>query len=111
MEGGENYTGTLAGVQSGFLTSYFSFTSVESNASLLSGLQETGDALQDIGPTQMSVSTYGLSPSNASALAVMAVKVATIPGTNVRLLVYFDQIPENPDGITELFQVTSISRA
>jgi hypothetical protein len=111
VEGGGNYTGTLAGIQGGFLTSYFSFTSVESNATLLSGLQRTGGALQEIGPTQMSVSTYELSASNTSALAVMAVKIATIPGTDVRLLVYFDQIPANPDGITELFQVTSLSRA
>jgi len=108
--GDKNYTGTLAEVQSGFLTSYFSTTFVDTNGTQLSGLQKTGDVLQDIGPTQMSVSTYELPPSSASTLAVNTVKIATIPGTNVRLLVYLNQVPSDPNGTTELFQVISLSK-
>lgn len=96
-------------MQAGYFTSLIS-NALIGNGSQLLGLQKTGEALQEIGPTQMSVSTYALPTSNTSVYATEIVKIATIPGTSVSLLVYLDQIPNDPEGEGYFFQVTSLSR-
>jgi hypothetical protein len=107
--GDRNYTGPNAPVYAQTFTAVFSsLPSMSYNATLLSGLQRTAESVQAIGPTQMDVVTYGLAAPN-SAYSNLTVKIATLPGTNVKLAVYSYQ--ETPDLSNVFLQVTSVTRA
>jgi hypothetical protein len=107
--GDRNYTGSTASMHAQIFTSTFSFLpSVSYNATLLSGLQRTGESAQGIGPTQMDVTTYNLAAKTA-AFSNLTVKIGTVPGTSTKLAVFLYQ--ESPDSSSSLFQVTSVTRA
>jgi hypothetical protein len=107
--GDRNYTGSTALMHAQIFTSTFSFLpSVSYNATLLSGLQRTGESAQGIGPTQMDVTTYNLAAKTA-AFSNLTVKIGTVPGTSTKLAVFLYQ--ESPDSSSSLFQVTSLTRA
>ena len=106
--GQKNYTGSGAAFFAQIFTSSFSLLPEWSNnVTLLSGLQKTGESVENIGHTQMNVSTYEL-PRTTSTYTNFTAKIATIPGTNARLAVYVFQ--QSPNGSNVLFQVTSVTR-
>ena len=108
--GDKNYTGSFAPFFSTALTTVFQYALF--NATLLNGLQKTvGSATQNVGGTQMSVSTYNLETTTKSQFSTDTIEVGTIPGTTSGLIVYLSQVPTDPMGITVTFQVTSLSKA
>lgn len=105
----KNYTGPGAAFYAQTFTSFFSLLpALSNNATLLSGLQKTGTSVESIGLTQMSITTYGLRQPT-SAYTNFTVKIATVPGTNIKLVIYFFQ--EYPNRSNYLFQVVSLTRA
>jgi hypothetical protein len=107
--GDKNYTGSGAPFFAQIYTSIFSLVPGWSdNATLLTGTQKTGEKVQSVGLIQMTVSTYELI-SKTSTLTNFTARIATIPGTNVRLAVYIFQ--QEPNGSNNTFEVTSVTRA
>jgi hypothetical protein len=107
--GDKNYTGSTAQVYaSAFLASFSFIPSLSYNATLISGLHKTAEGTQSIGPTQMDVITYSLA-APSTAFSNFTAKIATVPGTNTRLAVYWYQ--QDPSTSNTLFEVTSVTRA
>ena len=107
--GDKNYTGFEAALFTQLYSVAFSLVPAWSyNATLLSGLQKTGESVRSIGPTQMNIARYEL-PMVTSAYTNFTAEIATIPGTNARLAVYVFQ--QTLDGSNVLLQVTSVTRA
>ena len=107
--GDKNYTGPTAAIYTRIFVSAFSaIPTMSYNATLLAGLQRTAESVQSIGPTQMDITTYYLA-AKTSTYNNFTIKIATVPGTNVKLAVYYHvQLPDDSD---TLFQVTSVTRA
>jgi hypothetical protein len=83
--GGPNYTGSLASYYAQiFVPSFSPISSISYNTTLLSHLQKVAESVQRIGPTQLDVITYGLT-APSSTYSNYTIKIATIPGTNVKL--------------------------
>src|SRR5712691_5592188 len=79
--GDRNYTGSGAAFFTRVYTVPFSLVPAWSyNATLLSGLQKTGESVRSIGPTQMNIVRYEI-PRVTSAYANFTAEIATIPGT------------------------------
>jgi len=108
--GVRNYTGN--GTRNlPFITTYSDafggLFSVPNNNTLLSLLSKTSEALTNIGPTQMDVTSYVLH-GRSYPYSSLTLQIATIPGTDVQLLTYLDE--KTTDGTTTVFQVTSLTR-
>jgi hypothetical protein len=107
--GDKNYTGPTAPLLAqAFVGPFSMLPSISYNTTLLSGLQKMAEGVQNIGPAQMNVVTYGLA-APSSAYNNDTVKIATVPGTSIKLAVYSFQ--EFPSTSNTLFEVTSVTRA
>jgi hypothetical protein len=106
--GQRNYTGPGAPILAQSYTAGFGLIPVISNnATLLSMLSQTTENTTSIGPTMLNVTTYHL-PVPTSVYKSITAKYATIPGTNLRLVVYLDQ--KTRDGTETTIQVQSVTR-
>jgi hypothetical protein len=72
-----------------YLTGFRVLTALATNTTLISMLSKTSENTTTIGPTQLTVTTYSLAVPTRPYTSITA-KFAAIPGTNERLLVYFD---------------------
>jgi len=107
--GDKNYTGPSALVYSqAFMAPFSLVPNLTHNATILSGLQKTAEVMQSIGPTKMNVVTYRLA-APSPAYSNYTLKIATVPGTNTKLAVYW--YVEDPSTSNTLFEVTSVTRA
>lgn len=108
VPGVRNYTGATASVYAQIYVATFSIiTGVSNNSTLLSLLSKTSQAATTIGSTALDVATYALKAPTPPYTNV-TVKYASIPGTNLRFAVYFD---ENTSDLTETtVQVLSITK-
>ncbi|MDA4118057.1 MAG: hypothetical protein OK455_06910, partial [Thaumarchaeota archaeon] len=107
--GDKNYTGPTAPLLAKtFVTSFSQVLSLSNNSTLLPALQKTAEGVKSIGPTQMDVTTYGLT-APSSAYSNFTVKIATVTGANLKLAVYLFQ--EDPSTSNTSFEVTSVTRA
>ena len=107
--GDRNYSGLSAQVYAQPVIASFSFIpNLSYNATLISGLHKTAEGTQSVGPTQMDVITYGLA-AHSTAYNNFTAKIATVPGTNTKLAVYWYQ--EDPSTSNKSFEVTSVTRA
>jgi hypothetical protein len=108
--GQRNYTGNgvyaLPFIQT-YTSAFEGLVSITDNNTLLSRLSLSSQGLTSIGPTQMDIATYVLA-ARSPPYSSMTVRIATIPGTNVQLVVYVSQ--KVTDGSTSLVQVTSLTR-
>ena len=107
--GDKNYTRPTATVYTQtFIASFSLVLSLSYNTTVLAELQRTAEGVQSIGPTQMDVITYDLA-APSSSYSNFTVKIATVPGANVKLAVYsYQQFPSTSN---TLFEVTSVTRA
>jgi len=83
-----NGTKNLPAVQV-YLTGFRVLTALAANTTLISMLSKTSDNMTTIGKMQLTVTTYSLAVPTRPYTSITA-KFAAIPGTNERLLVYFD---------------------
>ena len=106
--GAANYTGTSASVYVQIYVAAFSLiTGTSNNSTLFTILSKASEATTSIGPTALDVATYTLAAPTPPYTSV-TVKYTTIPGTNLRLAVYFD---ENTSDLMEATtQVLSITK-
>jgi hypothetical protein len=92
VSGQTNYTGSgaknLPTLQV-YLTGFRVLAALATNTTLISMLSKTSENITTIGPSQLTVTTYSLAVPTRPYTSITA-KFAAIPGTNERLLVYFD---------------------
>ena len=106
--GVKNYTDATAHIYSLVYVSAFSLvTGLSTNATLLSALKQTSQNTTSFGSTKFDVTTYSLK-SPVAPFTSITVKFATIPGTNTRIAVYFDE--KTTDGLESTIQVMSITK-
>jgi hypothetical protein len=102
-----NYTGPGAAIIAQAYTSTFGLIpALSNNASLLSMLSKTTENTTSIGPMQLKVATYQL-PAPTSQYKTFTVQYATIPGTDLRFVVYLHE--KTSDGAETTIQVQSIT--
>jgi hypothetical protein len=108
VAGGRNYTGPGAAILAQSYTVGFGLIpAITNNATLLSMLSKTTANTTRIGPTQLDVTTYHLA-APTSLYKSITVQYATIPGTNLRLVVYLDE--KTISGIETTIQITSLTK-
>jgi hypothetical protein len=106
--GGRNYTGPGARYFAQLYTTGFGLISqMSNNASLLSSLSKTSENTTSIGPTQLDVTTYHLAVPTHPVKS-LTVKLAAIPGTNLKFVVYMDEL--YTDGSETTILVSSVTR-
>jgi hypothetical protein len=106
--GVRNYTGPTAHIYSQLYISAFSLISgLSNNSTLLSVLTKTSQNTTSFGPTKLDVTTYSLT-TPVAAFTSITVKFATIPGTNTRIAVYFDE--RTTDSFENTYQVISLTK-
>ncbi len=107
IPGEKSYTGPGAAFYTELFTNPFSaLAALSNNATLLSGLLAKGISIETIGQTQIDVTTYGLAQPT-STYSNFTIKVATLPGTNVKLVIYLYQ--ENRNGSYDLLRVVGLT--
>jgi hypothetical protein len=108
LPGNVTYTGSLAQFYSQRFTAAFSsIAALSNNATLLSGLQKIRNSVESVGQTQMDIATYGL-PQPTKIYSNFTVKVGTISGISVRMVVYYFQL--GPNGSNYILQVVGLTR-
>lgn len=108
--GERNYTGNGAHnlpFMVPYTSAFGALVSLTDNSTLLSLLTKTTEATTSVGPTQMDVTTYVLE-TRSPPYSSMTLRIATIPGTNVQLVVYVNE--KVTDGSTSHIQVTSLTQ-
>jgi hypothetical protein len=105
-----NYTGNgvsaLPFIQV-YTNAFGGLVALTDNSTLLSHLSMTSEGLTSLGPTQVDVTAYALIGRSAPYDS-LTLRIATIPGTNVQLVVYVNE--KLSDESTSLVQVTSLAR-
>jgi hypothetical protein len=105
--GDRNYSGSSASIYAQKFLGAMSFVvGASNNSTLLSALSKTSQNTTSIGATKMVVSTYQLTTPTPPYLKA-TVSYATLPGTDTKIAVYFDQ--ETNDFMETLFQITSLT--
>jgi hypothetical protein len=103
-----NHTGSQASFYAEpYLSALTSIMTLTSNSTALPPLKQTSQGTLGIGPTQMSVTTYGLA-SPLDPFTNVTAKFATIPGTNLKIAVYVDV--NTSDKMETTLQVTSLTK-
>jgi hypothetical protein len=106
--GGKNYSGPGATILAQTYTTAFGLIPViTNNATLTSMLSKTSENTTSVGPTQLDVTTYHLTAPQAPYKSIIA-QYATIPGTNVRFVIYLDE--KTTDLTDTTVHVTSITK-
>lgn len=110
VTGLRNYTGSglpdLPYIQT-YVNAFYVLISVTNNSTLNAQLTKTSQTATSIGSTKVDLATYTLEQRN-SLLSKVTEKVASIPGTNIVMMVYLNE--KLSDGSTYLFQVTSLEQ-
>jgi hypothetical protein len=105
-----NYTGNglpqLPYIQT-YANAFYGIISVTNNATLNALLTKTTQTGTSIGSTKINLATYTLE-QRTSSISKVTEKVASIPGTNIVMMVYLNE--KLSDGSTYIFQVTSLSQ-
>jgi hypothetical protein len=105
--GDRNYTGPTAFGYSQLYVSAFSFVlGLSRNATLLSILAKTSQNSTSFGPTKLDVTTYSMT-TPVAPFASVTLEFATIPGTNTRIAVFFDE--KTTSSIENSYQIISIT--
>jgi hypothetical protein len=106
--GTQNYTGPTAAFYVQTYTAALSaFTNAANNATLLSFLSKTSENTTSIGPTQLHVVTYMLA-APTPPFTSLTIRIATIPGTNTKLVVYLDE--NTTDNMETTAQILSLTK-
>jgi len=105
-----NYTGNglpqLPYIQT-YANAFYGLISVTNNATLNALLTKTTQTATSIGSTKINLATYTLE-QRTSSISKVTEKVASIPGTNIVMMVYLNE--KLSDGSIYLFQVTGLTQ-
>jgi len=110
---GTNYTRSGAGnpgnlpVMQVYVNAFSAITSLATNSTLLSMLSKTTENMTSIGQSQLDVTTYQLAVPTQPYKSLTA-KYGLVPGTNAKLLVYFDV--KMTDGSETTIQILSLTK-
>jgi hypothetical protein len=90
-----------------YLGPFSSVLGLSSNTTIVSLLSKTTHTTTKIGQTQLDVTSYTLAKPTGPYTA-MTLKTATIPGTSIPMVVYYDV--STTDELENIFQILSISK-
>src|ERR1700730_11383995 len=103
-----NFTGNTAGVYTQLYIAAFTFiTGASNNATLFSLLTKRNQTTTSVGPTSLDVVNYHLAAPTPPYTSI-AVRYATIPGTNTRLVIFLDE--NTNDRMETVVQILSLTK-
>jgi hypothetical protein len=106
--GVKNYTGAISHIYAALYVGAFSLISgLSNNSTILAILKQTSQNTTSFGPTQLVVTTYSLAAPTAPYTS-LTIRFATIPGTNTRFAVYYDE--KTNDMMENTYQILSLTK-